>query len=319
MKMLDDQISKWETVDVPRTKEKDFDLFWQQALEKVAAKDLNISGGPIDYPYPNLDIRDITFEGLDGTPVRTWLILPPEAKSTKVPAVVFYHGAGGSRPEPSWATQWTSMGCAVIAHDFRLQQGDTGSNSGFNLGKSYGLFSMGLEDKYDFYFYHAITDALLAVKLAKNTPEIDPARICVSGGSQGGATSLSVASLDNDVSLCLADVPSNCWFEKRLFDEAGGVADLANFLKTRPEKIDEVLKIFSYYDNINLVEKIKCPTLMSLGMKDPVCPPENVYAAYNKITAPKEIVCYPFAKHEGGGSKHTLKQLQFVKKYFFDN
>ncbi|MBN1863657.1 MAG: hypothetical protein JW808_02015 [Victivallales bacterium] len=31
----------------------------------------------------------------------------------------------------------------------------------------------------------------------------------------------------------------------------------------------------------------------------------------------KQIVCYPFAKHEGGGSKHSSLQLLFLKKHFF--
>ena len=31
---------------------------------------------------------------------------------------------------------------------------------------------------------------------------------------------------------------------------------------------------------------------------DPICPPSTVYAAYNAITAPKELCVFPYGTHE---------------------
>lgn len=115
----------------------------------------------------------------------------------------------------------------------------------------------------------------------------------------------------------MADVPSNCWFEKRLFDEAGGVGEMVGFLKNFPDRIPLVLKNLSYFDNLNLAQRITCPVLVSCGLRDPICPPQNVYAAYNRIPdGKKRIAAYPFCKHEGGGWVHNDVKLAFIREYF---
>ncbi len=317
MDLVKKQIAELEQIDVPQTKRPDFDEFWADTIALCRNTPLNVKGGAVDYPIKSIEVRDLTFEGLDGTEIHTWLILPEEARASKVPVVVCYHGAGGSRNTPAAFTQWTSMGMAVISHDFRMQAGLTGSNTGFTGNRQVGLFSMGILERDGCYAYHARTDAMRTIALALETEEIDTSRICVNGGSQGGAASLAIASLCNqDVALCCADVPSSCWLEKRIFDLSGGAANLGVFLDAHPDKIDDVCNTLSYYDNINLAERITCPVMVSLGLKDPVCPPANVYAAYNKITSEKEIHPYPFGGHGGGGAFHNDLKLEYVRKHF---
>ena len=38
--------------------------------------------------------------------------------------------------------------------------------------------------------------------------------------------------------------------------------------------------------------------LWALGLMDTVCPPSTQFAAYNKITAPKDMIIYPDFAHE---------------------
>jgi len=319
MDLVKQQIAELEKIDVATTKRPDFDSFWTETVDKARSAPLNLAGGPIEYPIRSLDVRDLTFEGLDGTEVHTWLILPPEAKDAPVGVVICYHGAGGSRQTPAGFAQWTSMGLAVIAHDFRMQSGRTGSNTGFTGSGQLALFNLGIGDRDTSYLYHTRTDALRTVEIALATPEIDDARICVNGGSQGGAASLAIAALHPGVTLCCADVPSCCWLEKRLFDQAGGAAALGAYLQQNPDDIEAVCTTLSYYDNLNLADRITCPVMVSVGLKDPVCPASNAYAAYNQITAPKEIWPYPFGGHGGGGMVHNDRKLAFVARHFLDH
>ncbi|NLF38546.1 acetylxylan esterase [bacterium] len=316
MSLIDDQIKQFEALDVPQTKQPDFDAFWADTLAAVNGKPLDVQGGRIDYPISRLDVRDITYSGLDGTRVKAWLILPPEAKTRNVPCIAAYHGASGSRGTPAWFTQYTSMGCAVVTMDFRMQGGLTGSDTGFLGSSKLGWTALGVTDKRTSYYYHVLTDGLRLLRVAKETQGIDPKRIAVEGGSQGGGTALTMAALDTDVALCLADVPSSCWFEKRLLDRTGGAADIANFIRIHPELVDDVMKTLSYFDNINLAPRITCPVFVSCGMKDNVCPPECVYAAYNKITSEKRIVPYPYAEHSGGEWRQQDKKLAYLRDKF---
>jgi cephalosporin-C deacetylase len=49
----------------------------------------------------------------------------------------------------------------------------------------------------------------------------------------------------------------------------------------------------------NIYDRIKGEVLIGIGLMDTICPPSTQFAAYNKITAPKEAVIYPDFGHEG--------------------
>ncbi len=318
MRQIDQQVAVLESLDVEQTRQPDFDAFWAETRERCAAVPLNVQGGTVDYPVAGMEVRDLTYDGLDGTPIHTWLALPSAAaQKCKIPVILHYHGAGGSRGEAFEFAHWILAGCAVVSIDFRMQRGDTGSRTGFSGNIQNGWWTLGIRDLSTSYVYMTWTDCLRAIRLARETHGIDPLRIAVEGGSQGGGMALGMAALDRTVALCMADVPSNCNMDERIFQRAGGGSGIADYLNAHPDQIDEVSRHLSYFDNINHAPDVTCPVLVSCGLKDPVCPPACVYTVYNKITAPKEMVHYPFAGHEGGRSVHELRKLAFVRERFF--
>ncbi|MEY9932386.1 cephalosporin-C deacetylase-like acetyl esterase [Catenulispora sp. GP43] len=54
------------------------------------------------------------------------------------------------------------------------------------------------------------------------------------------------------------------------------------------------------------------PTLFSVALKDDICPPSTVFAAYDVYGGPKEIAENEFNNHEGGGSFHAAVQLRWL-------
>lgn len=303
-------ITELERIDVPQTKRPDFDAFWSEAIRRCETVPLNVRGDSTPA------VRDLTFDGLDGTPIHTWLLLPPEAQDHKVPVVVHCHGANRSRGEPEDFAAWLAAGFAVISPDFRLQRGVTGSNTRFDGDGKSGWWTLNLNDLMNSYLYCVWTDFLRAVRLARETPEIDSARIAVEGHSQGGGMAMGLAALDRSVALCMADVPSSCRMERRIKTRSGGGAGIADYLAAFPERAETVFRNLSCFDNINLAPQITCPVLVSVGMKDVICPPECTFAAYNKISAPKEMAVYPLAGHEGGREVHLARKLEFMKRIF---
>lgn len=280
MLLVDEQLAPLRALQVPETKQPDFDAFWAETVARVKETPLQATFQPLDYPVPGMRVLDLTFAGLDGTPVHGWLLLP--AAAVPVPVVVCYHGAGGSRGEPAHFAYWLLAGCAVLTMDFRMQSGLTGSHTGFTTHHAPYWMSMGLLDKRAFYFYHTWTDALRLLQLAFQRPDLDATRVAVEGGSQGGGAALAMAALEPRVALCMADVPSMCRLEKRVFDRSGGAHKIADVLCDHPELLGQVCATLSYFDNLN------------------------------KITAEKEMVAYPFGEHGGGGAVHLRRKLDFL-------
>ena len=63
-------------------------------------------------------------------------------------------------------------------------------------------------------------------------------------------------------------------------------------------QIEEWFRRLGYIDCQHLVSRIKGKVLMSTGLMDTICPPSTQFAAYNKITAPKDMIIYPDFGHE---------------------
>ena len=65
------------------------------------------------------------------------------------------------------------------------------------------------------------------------------------------------------------------------------------------EREEAFFQRLGYIDVQNLAPRIRARILMATGLMDTVCPPSTQFAAYNKITAPKEQVFYHDFGHEG--------------------
>lgn len=66
----------------------------------------------------------------------------------------------------------------------------------------------------------------------------------------------------------------------------------------RHEREREIFTRLGYIDCQHLASRIKADVLMFTGLMDEICAPSTQFAAYNKITAQKEMVIYPDFGHE---------------------
>ena len=52
----------------------------------------------------------------------------------------------------------------------------------------------------------------------------------------------------------------------------------------------------------------------SVGLMDEVCPPSTVFAAYNEITADKDIIVYPYSGHSVPHA-HAEPRLKHLRRH----
>ncbi|MCM3628504.1 acetylxylan esterase [Paenibacillus glycanilyticus] len=300
----------------PLTGKDDLDAFWSATVEQANSIPLQPERTAMDYPSKHVKVYDIAYNGLDETRIRGWLLIPAFLKKESYPCLIHYHGFSGSRGEPSEFMHWAMMGMAVLSVDCRDQGGPTGNSASYTHGFLSNVASKGVHNKWEYYYRYAYMDCLKAIDFACAQADIDADKLVIEGGSQGGALGMAVAALDNRPKLAMVDVPSNSNLAARIEGNHGAFGAVAEYLKRHPEQTDLVMDNLSYFDTMNLADRIACPVLASVALKDETCPAQMYFATYNRIQADKEIVIYPFNGHEGGGARQTKIKLAYLSKHF---
>ncbi len=299
----------------------DFDDFWARTLREADEHPPAVSIAPeAEGPWQTVEIHDVTFAGFGGHPVRAWLTLPAR-RSGPLPGVVEFVGYGGGRGLPGERLEWASAGYAHLLMDTRGQGGVWGSGGATpdpaGAGPSTpGFLTRGVERPEDHYYRRVFVDAIRAVRVLQENPLVDASRVAVHGGSQGGGIALAAAGLSSGVAAALIDVPFLCEFRRgAAISTTDPYAEIARFLRVYPHRVEEVFGTLSYFDGVSMAARATAPTLFSVGLMDPVCPPSTVFAAYNAYAATdRTISVYEFAEHDGGRFGHRLTQLAWLAK-----
>jgi cephalosporin-C deacetylase len=302
------------TVDEPA----DLDSFWADALATARASAVSATFEPVDTGLRLVTTYDVTFRGCDGDAVRGWLHLPAGGTPGRLPAVVQYQGYGGGRGLPAEDSLWAVAGYAHLVMDTR------GQGSGWSVGDTPdpvgsapsqpGFLTRGIEDPHDHYYHRVFVDAVRAVDAIRTHPVVDPDRVAVAGGSQGGGMAIAVAGLVTDVAAVLADVPFLCDV-RRAADVAveGPYRELVDYLACHRDRVEIAFRTLAYMDGTVLGRRATAPALFSVAHQDLVCPPSTVHAAFRAYGGkPKELVEYPFNGHEGGGAWQRRRQLEWL-------
>jgi cephalosporin-C deacetylase len=192
--------------------------------------------------------------------------------------------------------------------------GSTADPHGGANPQSPGFMTRGILDPDEYYYRRVFTDAVRAVEVARAHPSVDPDRIVVHGGSQGGGIAQAVAGLSPHVKAALVDVPFLTHYRRAVeITDQDPYQEIVRFLATQHGHADQVFRTLSYFDGISFAARADLPVLYSVALMDTICPPSPVFAAYNNWAGPKEIEVYPWNGHEGGGSAHIAVQLRMLR------
>lgn len=296
----------------------DFDAFWSATLEDARRHRLDARFEPVDCGLRLIECFDVTFSGFGGQPIKGWLLMPRQ-RSGPLACLVEYHGYNGGRGLPIESTLWASAGFAHLVIDVRGQGGGWREGhtpdlyaEGGNPTVS-GFMTQGILDPAHYYYRRVFTDAVRAVEAARSHPAVDPRRVAVGGGSQGGGITLAVAGLVPDVVLAMPDVPFLCHYRRAVqIVDSDPYGEIQRFCRRHRTQAETVFRTLSYFDGVHFAARARAEALFSVALMDMTCPPSTVYAAYNHYAGPKQIRVYPFNQHEGGESLHAMEKLRLA-------
>jgi cephalosporin-C deacetylase len=316
--LFDMPLEELRTYLPPREEPPNFDAFWEQTLAETRSFSLDAVFEPVDYGMRTVETFDVTFNGYGGQAVKGWLLLP-RRRQEPLPCVVEYIGYGGGRGFPIDWLVFSSAGYAHMVMDTRGQgsawrQGDTPDPEPTGSNPHYpGFMTRGILAPQTYYYRRVFTDGVRAVEAIKSFPGIDPERVAITGGSQGGGITIAVGGLEPSVSIVMPDVPFLCHYRRAMeITDSAPYSEVVEYCKRHRDKIETVFDTLSYFDGLNFAARCNAQALFSVGLMDLICPPSTVFAAYNHFAGSKDIRIYQYNDHEGGENYQTVEKIKFL-------
>ena len=301
----------WKIDELPlaETRPADFREFWDRARAEVAAIPLDArdesektvfdrealnrynlehASLPADYDpeghkFETVESWKVSFAGPDGGRVYGWLAKPQGPGP--FPAMLILPGGGfNARPRPLEHARhgYVALDMQVHGQDVDLP-GKYPQFPGYYSDEVYEPVSAN-------YFYRIHQRILQAINYLASRPDVDPTKIVLVGGSQGGRTGIVAAGLDDRVAAVVSTIPhfgnqpyldwaAECNRIKSDGMDCTGAPPVPDTPRTR---------CLAYYDPMNFAPDIQCPILYAAGTVDPISPPYSTYAVYRRTGANRE-------------------------------
>ncbi|NLV41708.1 MAG: acetylxylan esterase [Candidatus Hydrogenedentes bacterium] len=282
----------------------DFDAYWAAALAELEATPPAPEFLPAEFQTPYAECFDLWFTGVGGARVYAKYLRPRRSEEVPHPAVLQFHGYSGSSGDWQDKLGLAALGFSVAALDVR-GQGGRSQDPGGALGNTlHGHIIRGLDDAPERLFYRSVfLDTVQLARVVMALPEVDARRVGAMGMSQGGALTLACAALEPRIRRLAPMCPFLCdyrrvWEMDLAKDAYEELRDWFRRFDPRHERETEIFTRLGYVDCQHLAPRIRGEVLMAVGLMDEICPASSQFAAYNRITAPKEMALFPDFAHE---------------------
>jgi cephalosporin-C deacetylase len=263
----------------------DFDTFWSNTISdaRKIALDPKITLMP-ERCTSDVNVYQISFQN-DVPGSRIYGILAMPKKGGKYPAILRVPGAG-IRP---YAGDSRTAGLGFITLEIGIHgipvNLDQQVYDNLMAGALSSYWTVRMNDRNTHYYKRVFTGCVKAVDFIFTLPEFDGENVAVTGGSQGGALTIITAGLDKRIKFMAGLYPAMCDATGYLNKRAGGWPHYFRNTEPKPNEVETL----AYFDVVNFARRVTVPGYLTWGYNDITCPPTSMYAAYNVITAPKEL------------------------------
>jgi cephalosporin-C deacetylase len=283
----------------------DIDAYWDKGIAEMHALGTAAELRPAPVSFRGTDCFDLHFTGVGGARIHAKYLRPANLKpGTKIPAICQFHGYTGSAGDWFDKLAWVAQGYCIAALDCRGQGGSSEDITPVKGTTHHGHIIRGLDDAPEKLLFRAIfLDTAQLARVVMAQPEVDPARVGATGGSQGGALTLACAALEPRIRRAAPIYPFLCdyqrvWEMDLAKDAYHELKQFFRFHDPQHAREREIFTRLGYIDCQHLAKRIRADVLMGVGLMDAICPPSTQFAAYNQITAPKDLAIYPDFGHE---------------------
>jgi cephalosporin-C deacetylase-like acetyl esterase len=302
-----------EKIESATSKPADFEKFWTSTIE--AARRTPLAPVMTKMPQrstPEVDVYHISFQN-DRVGSRIYGILSVPTKPGKYPAVLTVPGAGARPyfPDITLAKRGI-IRLSIGIHGIPVDRDSLLYNE-LRATALARYFTYGIESRDTYYYKRVFAGLLRAGDFIFGLPQFDGQNYLVQGSSQGGGLAIVAGALDDRVKGIVVAYPAMSDHLAYLEGRTGGwphhFVDTVG-MRAIPEKVETL----RYYDVVNFARLLKVPGFYSWGYNDNVVPPSSSYAAFNVITAPKEVLIVPETAHFKSAAQERREREWILEK-----
>ncbi|MBA3405245.1 MAG: acetylxylan esterase [Gemmatimonadaceae bacterium] len=274
----------------------DFEQFWTRTLETARRVPL----APVmtklpRWSTPDVNVYHVSFQN-DRVGSRLYGMLSVPTRAGKFPALLSVPGAGVRPYFPDTALARRGIiHLRLGIHGIPVDR-DSLLYTELRATALFRYWSFGSESRDTYYYKRVFTGVVRAGDFIFSLPQFDGSNYVVQGGSQGGGLAVVAGTLDKRVKAVSVIHPAMADHLAYLAGRPGGwphfFADTVG-MRAIPEKMETL----RYYDVVNFARLLRVPGIYTWGYNDTTVPPTSMYAAYNLVVAPKELLIAPDVGH----------------------
>lgn len=285
---------------------KDFDRFWSAVRRELAPIPLDAQL-TLDPQHTDAEAAcfKASYASLKGIVIHARYCRP--ARAGKFPAVLItpWYSKAEIPPPLSLAKR------GIAALEFQAR-GFEVDQSSYPLANSWYILD-GIETPETYVYREIVAHALRGLDFLAARPEVDAKRLAAMGASQGGGVSLLVAGLDPRVSAVSADFPFLTDWPESLDAPGSPYADVRKYIGEHLKARGAVMNTVSYYDTLDVADRIRVPVLVQAGLKDRTCPAPEIEKMYGLLkSARKTLKEHPNADHSDEGADRWKTAEDFL-------
>lgn len=285
----------------------DFDTFWDDGLAEMRAVSPEVELIRAEFQVAGVECWHLYFTGVGGARVHAKFLRPAQIVAP-CPAVLLFHGYAGHSNDWSQKLNYVAQGYVVAALDCRGQGGLSEDRGGVMGNTLHGHIIRGLDDALQgrpekLLYRQIFLDTAQLAKIVMEMPEVDAGRVCATGWSQGGGLTVACAALEPRIQRAAPVYPflsdyRRVWEMDLAKDAYLELKDYFRRFDPQHSREGAVFEQLGYIDVQHLARRIKAEVLWGAGLMDTICPPSSQFAAFNKITTPKNMAIFPDFGHE---------------------
>jgi dipeptidyl aminopeptidase/acylaminoacyl peptidase len=226
--------------------------------------------GSID-PGDFVDAEHIWYESFDGLRIPALLYTPRDVPTgTTLPAMVYVHGG----PTGQWTRSFDIFAQFMVSRGFVVIEPNIRGSTGYGVGfRDAALKDWGGKD---------LEDVEYAARHVRSLPQVDPARLCVYGGSYGGFMTFIASTKKPDLWKAAVAAVGICDLHA-MWDES--YEHFRYFLREQMGDPELDRALWRDRSAIEFAHQLRARLLMLHGTNDPRCPVSQSRMFRDKLVA----------------------------------